>query len=147
MAWTSCSVLSSFSSSIQPLSDAVHGLKARWFDIGGLTVNYSIGLDGISFLLVELTLLLDLWSSSPPGLRFKKGEGIPHPHAHPPNGHDRRIRGPGLFSSSTCSGADADPDVFPDRHLGRGTQDLRSPQVLPFTMAGSVLMLVAIVYV
>jgi NADH-quinone oxidoreductase subunit M len=33
-------------------------LKARWFDIGGLTVNYSVGMDGISFLLVELTLLL-----------------------------------------------------------------------------------------
>jgi NADH-quinone oxidoreductase subunit M len=33
-------------------------LKARWFDIGGLTVNYSVGMDGISFLLVELTLLI-----------------------------------------------------------------------------------------
>ncbi|NTV33980.1 MAG: NADH-quinone oxidoreductase subunit M, partial [Deltaproteobacteria bacterium] len=33
-------------------------LKARWFEIGGLTINYSVGMDGISFLLVELTLLL-----------------------------------------------------------------------------------------
>jgi len=33
-------------------------LKARWFEIGGLTIYYSIGMDGISFLLVELTLLL-----------------------------------------------------------------------------------------
>jgi len=33
-------------------------LKARWFEIGGLTVNYSIGMDGINLLLVELTLLL-----------------------------------------------------------------------------------------
>ncbi|MCU0594906.1 MAG: Fe-S-binding domain-containing protein, partial [Desulfobacterota bacterium] len=33
-------------------------LRARWFEIGGLTIYYSIGIDGISFLLVELTLLL-----------------------------------------------------------------------------------------
>src|SRR5512136_1067852 len=123
-------------------------LKARWFDIGGLTVNYSVGMDGISFLLVELTLLLGpvviLSSWSAIQERVKEYHILM------------------LILQTGMIGAFVALDFFlfyvfwelmliPMYFLigiwGGGRKIYAAIKFFLFTMAGSVLMLVAIVYV
>ena len=123
-------------------------LKARWFEIGGLPINYSIGIDGISFLLVELTLLigpvviLSSWSAIQ--------ERVKEYHILL------------LILQTGMIGAFVALDFFlfyvfwelmliPMYFLigiwGGGRKIYAALKFFIFTMAGSVLMLVAIVYV
>ena len=94
--------------------------------------SYSVGVDGISLLLLVLTgfltplALLGSWESV-----HKKTQGVLHLRAAARERDDRRLRLARPVPVLRVLGRDADPDVFPDRHLGLRPPHLRGGQVHP----------------
>ena len=62
------------------------------------------------------------------------------------SGRDRRVSLARPFSLLRFLGSDADPDVFPDRHLGTRGRIYAAVKFVLYTMLGSILMLVGILW-
>ena len=103
-----------------------------WFSISGIDVHYHVGVDGISLLLVELTLLLgpvvvlSSWSAVK--------DRVKEYHVFMlmlQTGMLGAFLALDLFLFYVFWEAHAGAHVFPDRGLGRPAPDLRRHQVLP----------------
>ena len=97
----------------------------------GFKIQYAVGVDGISLLLVLLTTLMMplcvLASWRYIQTRVQRIHDLPADHG---DGHGRRLLRPGPGSLLLFLGSDAHPDGAADRDLGRAAQDLRLAEVL-----------------
>ena len=100
--------------------------------IPSIGVQYFLGVDGISALLVLLTTLLGpiaiLSSWNAVTERVRALLRLPAAAA---DRHDRRLLRARPVPVLRVLGGDAGPDVLPDRDLGRAAPALRGDQVLP----------------
>ena len=93
-------------------------------------IQYLVGVDGLSLFLVLLTTLahgaraaLLLGRDRASGCKL-----VPVPDAAARSRHDRRLRVARPGALLRLLGADADPDVLPDRRLGRSARHLHLPR-------------------
>ena len=103
-----------------------------WIRLAGWPIDYHLGVDGLSMLLVLLTTLPDP-DRHPVHLDRGRGagEGV---HGLLPAAGDRhagRVPGPRHVPVLRVLGVHAGADVLPDRHLGRHAAHVRRGQVLP----------------
>ena len=104
--------------------------RVAW--IPSIGVQYLLGVDGISTLLILLTTLLggDRDPQSP-GRRHRARARVLRLPAAAADRDDRGLLRARPLPVLRVLGGDAGPDVLPDRHLGRGAAALRGDQVLP----------------
>ena len=100
--------------------------------IEALGIRYTLGMDGISLLLVMLTALVTVIAMLVSWRSIDKRVSL---HYLLLLAMESGIMGvflcPGPVPVLPLLGADADPDVLPDRHLGAWSQHLLGGQVLP----------------
>jgi NADH-quinone oxidoreductase subunit M len=109
-------------------------------------IGYNLGVDGIAVALILLTT----WSACLPDRRLERHRqarqpvrgGLPDPGRR----HRRHLRRDGRDAVLRVLRSDADPDVPDHRCLGRPAPHLRALKFFLYTFLGSVLMLVALIY-
>jgi NADH-quinone oxidoreductase subunit M len=121
--------------------------RYNWITVAGWNIQYYLGVDGLSILLVLLTTLphadLDpLHVDGGGGAR----EGLHDLLPAAGSGHDGRVPRAGPVPVLHLLGIHPRPDVLPHRHLGRTAPHLRRVKFFLYTMAGSILMLLAILW-
>ena len=95
------------------------------------SIQYFMGLDGISFPLVVLTTFLSMLAMRRQLADHQAREGLLHSVPAARNGHARRLHGARLLPVLRLLGSDAAADVLPHRRLGRPAARIRGDQVLP----------------
>ena len=100
--------------------------------IPSLNINYTLGVDGISLLLVLMTtMLMPLCVLVLLACDRHTCEGVPCLHPAYGNLDARRVPGAGLRAVLRLLGSNADPDVPADRRLGWSAQGVCIGEVLP----------------
>ena len=106
------------------------GFQTRWIE--ALGVDYHVGIDGITLLLVMLTTLIGpLAVLVVVGCDQRADEGILRVHAHAAGRYARRVHLSRLLHVLCVLGSDAGADVLPHRRVGRPAKAIRRDQVLP----------------
>ena len=102
--------------------------RVPWIPAFG--IDYYVGIDGISLLLVVLTgFLTPDRAAVVVGGRGEEGQGVLDLHPRARGGDDRRLRLARPVPVLRVLGRDAHPDVLPDRDLGLRPAHLRRGQV------------------
>ncbi len=100
--------------------------------IPSIGAHYSLGIDGISFLLVMLTTLLGAISILSSWCAIKKREKEYYIlFLLLADGHAGRLHVARFLPLLPVLGSDARPDVFPDRRVGQRPPALCGDQILP----------------
>ncbi len=111
--------------------------RATWIDIksvawfGRVHIEYLVGIDGLSVVMVLLTALISFIATISSWTIERVHQGVFRPPPAAEHGHDGRVRLPGLLPVLRVLGSDAAADVLPDRRLGRPEARIRGHQVLP----------------
>ncbi len=132
--------------SFDPLATAMQFVEhSPWIE--RFNMHYHLGVDGISMLLILLNsfttplVVIAGWEV------IKQARGAVHGRVPDPVGHDqRRVLRARRDAVLRVLRGDADPDVHHHRRLGRPERVYAAVKFFLYTLLGSLLMLVALIY-
>ena len=125
-------------------------IELRWDWIPGFGASFHLAMDGLSLILLALTIFLGLVAVVASWTEVRTRVGFFHFNLlWVPGGNRRGLPGRGSLPLLRLLGADARADVFPDRHLG--TREARSAAFKFFLFtrqgAGDLLSILALYFI